>query len=126
MTIESILEERQKTHGEFAKHAAIAQDLKSIVLLHRPGTLSLAQREALDMIMHKIARILNGNPNHKDHWNDIAGYATLVARELNKTPENHTCVCWCVTTEQRGSTHPPCSDIVHSGGRYCYICKRDL
>jgi hypothetical protein len=36
------------------------------------------QREALDMILHKIARIVNGNPNETDHWHDIAGYATLV------------------------------------------------
>jgi hypothetical protein len=31
---------------------------------------------------HKIGRILAGNPDHKDHWDDIAGYTTLVAREL--------------------------------------------
>jgi hypothetical protein len=40
------------------------------------------QRESLDMIAHKIARILNGNPNVHDHWHDIAGYATLVANDL--------------------------------------------
>ncbi|WP_257617167.1 hypothetical protein [Campylobacter pinnipediorum] len=34
------------------------------------------------MIAHKIARILAGNPNYKDHWDDIAGYATLVSKEL--------------------------------------------
>ena len=40
------------------------------------------QRESLDMIVHKIARILNGDPNHVDSWHDIAGYATLVELEL--------------------------------------------
>jgi hypothetical protein len=44
--------------------------------------LSVGQREALEMIAHKIARILSGDPNHKDHWEDIAGYAELVVREL--------------------------------------------
>ena len=34
------------------------------------------------MIAHKIGRILAGDPNHIDHWLDIAGYATLVAKEL--------------------------------------------
>jgi len=34
------------------------------------------------MIFSKIARILNGDPNHLDSWTDIAGYATLVADRL--------------------------------------------
>ena len=34
------------------------------------------------MIAHKIGRILNGDPNYADSWVDIAGYAQLVANEL--------------------------------------------
>ena len=34
------------------------------------------------MIACKIARILSGDPNWRDHWDDIAGYATLVAERL--------------------------------------------
>ena len=44
--------------------------------------LSPSQAESLDMIAHKIGRILAGDPFVKDHWADIAGYAELVAREL--------------------------------------------
>jgi hypothetical protein len=40
------------------------------------------QREALEMIQHKVARILNGDPSYHDSWHDIAGYATLVADRL--------------------------------------------
>lgn len=29
------------------------------------------------MILAKIARIVSGDPNHADHWDDIAGYALL-------------------------------------------------
>ena len=36
------------------------------------------------MISHKIARIMNGDPNYADNWIDIAGYATLVANRLEK------------------------------------------
>ena len=36
------------------------------------------QREGLEMIAHKISRILNGDPNYDDSWVDIAGYAQLV------------------------------------------------
>jgi hypothetical protein len=42
------------------------------------------QREALEMIAHKIARIVNGDPNYADSWLDIAGYAQLVADRLNE------------------------------------------
>jgi hypothetical protein len=34
------------------------------------------------MIQHKIARILNGDPNYHDSWHDIGGYSKLVADRL--------------------------------------------
>jgi hypothetical protein len=40
------------------------------------------QREALDMIAHKIGRILNGDPNYADSWHDLEGYARLVEQRL--------------------------------------------
>jgi hypothetical protein len=40
------------------------------------------QRECLDMVAHKLGRILNGNPNYVDSWTDIIGYVTLVEKEL--------------------------------------------
>ena len=40
-----------------------------------------AGREALDMIAHKIARVLSGSDPHDfQHWEDIAGYATAFMR----------------------------------------------
>lgn len=85
MSIENTLDERQKTHGEFKEQASISQALRDIVRAQdNYGKLEDYQREALDMIMHKVARILNGNPNFSDHWHDIAGYATLVEKELSK------------------------------------------
>jgi len=44
--------------------------------------LAADQREALEMIAHKIARIINGDPNYADSWVDIAGYAKLVSDRL--------------------------------------------
>jgi hypothetical protein len=41
-------------------------------------------QESLDMICHKMARILNGNPYHFDSWHDIIGYARLIESELDK------------------------------------------
>ena len=84
MSIENTLAERQKTHGEFLTHATISQQLKWVMQSYENWfNLQKDQKEALEMIAHKIARILNGNPDTHDHWHDIAGYATLVANRLN-------------------------------------------
>jgi hypothetical protein len=78
-----LLAERKKTHGDFEDHARITQELKRIMCdTEVYENLRCIQREALEMIQHKIGRILAGNPNHKDHWDDIAGYAKLVADRL--------------------------------------------
>lgn len=81
--INEILKERGTRYGDFALHADITQALKS----QMAGTanwqkLSNDKREALEMIAHKIGRILNGDPEYKDSWNDISGYAQLVANKL--------------------------------------------
>ena len=82
-SIDAILNERAKTHGDFKNQAFLSQLLKRNFSLNRKSNLIETQKEAIDMILHKIARIGAGNPNEVDHWRDIAGYATLVAKELN-------------------------------------------
>ena len=81
--VDKILEQRGKRYGEFNKHAVIAQELKDVMRTHNIASLPRADmREALEMIQHKVARILNGDPTYDDNWLDIAGYATLVAERL--------------------------------------------
>ena len=70
-----LLVEREKTHGSFKENAAISQLLKSI-FAGKMGD-NTVHREALDMIALKLSRILSGQANFKDHWDDIAGYAKL-------------------------------------------------
>lgn len=83
--IRAILDERQKTHGDFRVHARVTQTLKNVMRVEDGhDRLTQTQIESLDMIAHKIGRILAGNPNHKDHWDDIAGYAQLIANEIEK------------------------------------------
>ena len=72
-----LLQERETTHGPFAKTSRIAQDLKAIYRHYGYDKLPSAQREALDQIASKVARILAGNAGEPDHWNDVAGYAKL-------------------------------------------------
>lgn len=78
-----ILDERQKTHGDFDLTAMIAQELKDALRRGKNWkTLDDTEREALEMIASKIGRILSGNPHEVDHWRDIAGYAQLIERWL--------------------------------------------
>lgn len=59
------------------------QILKNVVHDQRQwNSLNAPMRESLDMILHKISRILSGDPCTKDHWADIAGYARLIADKL--------------------------------------------
>ena len=78
MDVNATLAERGKRYGDFTNHARITQALKA-AMVDSPNwkTLSQDKKEALDMIVHKIARILNGDPNYKDSWHDIVGYAKL-------------------------------------------------
>ena len=81
----ALLNERGKTHGCYAVHALIAQDLKRVIT-HHVGHLDRRldddMQETLDMVAHKIGRIIAGDPGFADHWADIAGYAQLVANRL--------------------------------------------
>lgn len=80
--IERLLTERGKTHGDYKDHAGITQMLKQVMRQGKKWPLlHTTEAETLDMIAHKIGRILSGNPHFKDHWDDIAGYAQLVAKE---------------------------------------------
>lgn len=87
-SIDKILDSRGKLYGDFVEQAAISQELKFVMcdyLSH--NRLESYQREALEMIQHKIARILNGDPKYIDSWQDIAGYAMLVVNELKAKKE---------------------------------------
>jgi len=85
MKIKDTLEKRGNKYGEFAGHAAISQDLKKAMSGNSAWKyLSPDKKEALEMIAHKIARILNGDPEWHDSWHDIEGYAKLVADTLRE------------------------------------------
>ena len=83
--LDGILAERGARYGSFASQAAFSQYLKDTLRKHKNyDELMYSQKEALEMIMHKISRILNGDPNYDDSWRDIAGYAELIVKELNE------------------------------------------
>lgn len=83
--VETMLSEREKTHGNFRDHARCTQRLKAVLrdeLEIMGRTLTMEQQEALDMVFHKIGRMVAGDANFIDHWDDLAGYSTLVAKIL--------------------------------------------
>lgn len=80
--VTQVLTERGQRYGKFKDHAQISQELKKVLLDYNYLRMDHDQVEALEMICHKIARILNGDPNYADSWVDIAGYAKLVADRL--------------------------------------------
>jgi hypothetical protein len=83
-TLDETLTERGKRYGKFEDHADISQRIKQVMQTENGwGRLQYDQREALEMIAHKIARVVNGDPNYADSWHDIAGYAQLIADRLN-------------------------------------------
>lgn len=87
--VKATLAERGSRYGKFKDHAEISQALK-LTMQDRSKwpMLDDDQREALEMIAHKIARVLNGDPTYIDNWVDIAGYATLVAERLEEAKQD--------------------------------------
>ena len=84
--LDDVLGERGARYGAFLHHARITQRLKNVItaeLSSLDKALAADQQEALDMICHKIGRIINGDENYDDSWRDIAGYAMLVCDRLN-------------------------------------------
>lgn len=80
-----VLQEREKQHGSFNEHARITQALKEAMHDSRNwDRLSFEQKESLEMVQHKIGRILAGDPDLIDHWVDAQGYLKLAQNSLEK------------------------------------------
>jgi len=89
--VDAILAQRGSRYGKFCDHAEVTQKLKKVIYAHlekrikqgNPAAITPSMMEAIDMVCHKLGRIANGDPTYADSWIDIAGYTTLVAKELN-------------------------------------------
>lgn len=83
MSIEETLKERGDRYGEFKDNSKVMQSIKRAMRNSiKWDSLSDDKKEALEMIAHKIGRILTGDSEYADSWHDIAGFATLVEQEL--------------------------------------------
>ena len=80
--IKKIHEERGTRYGDFKEHARITQEIKKAMASGRSwDKCTHYQKEVLEMVAHKIGRIVNGDPKYKDSWVDIVGYTQLVIDE---------------------------------------------
>ena len=82
-SIDSTLAERGNRYGNFIDHAEITQAVKDAMKNSTNWSILTPDMvEALEMVAHKIGRILNGDPNYIDSWTDIIGYTRLVEKRL--------------------------------------------
>jgi hypothetical protein len=83
----SVLQERSATHGDFAHGAVVSQRLKFALA---EGTnweaVDVVQREALEAVAGKLARIVTGDASFLDHYRDIIGYTQLAMDYTAKQP----------------------------------------
>ena len=89
LPVSELLAERKKTHGSYDADARCAMRLLDVLSTEeqrRDSSLTHIQRHALRMILHKVARIVAGDPNFRDHWDDIGGYAELAVRWCTVKP----------------------------------------
>jgi hypothetical protein len=83
--IDEILEERGYKYGDYSEDARISQSIKA-VMRNTPNWNGLSddKKETLEMMAKKVARILNGDPEHDDSWVDVVGYVTLTIERLKQ------------------------------------------
>ena len=83
MEVDQILEDREVTHGDFEMKAMWIQEImEHLIGLNAYQNMEADKKEAIHMILVKLSRIIYGNHDHADHWDDIAGYALLVADRI--------------------------------------------
>lgn len=129
MKTEGILNEREKTHGDFEKFADCRVELGNVWRQYC-GPLNNSQTMAIAMILTKLSRIFCGDPNHADHWDDIAGYAMLgrgetkdeararITKELNLQERKKEGEEWFYADKVKMPFDAPiCLEILHSDGR---------
>jgi hypothetical protein len=82
MKLEKTLKDRGSKYGNYLEQATITRKLADAIPDSFGRKAAPDQHDAVYMILVKLSRIANGDPNYADNWLDIAGYAKLVADRL--------------------------------------------
>jgi hypothetical protein len=87
-SIGEVLQERGNRYGTFESNARTCQLLKNVLHAQEGWyELSYVQREALEMMMHKVSRLVNGDSTYLDTVIDIAGYNQLMLEHMRSQNE---------------------------------------
>lgn len=81
----ALVAERTGTHGKFTEVGAVCQAVKDEFRRQRSWSqMTPMQREFVDMVVHKLARMTCGDPTHEDHVKDIGGYAEVTLKFMRE------------------------------------------
>lgn len=85
MNLTETLNDREDKYGDFGKLAEAIQAMKNVAR-SAPGWLAMnaVQREAMDMAIVKQCRLLYGDPQVRDSWLDLSGYAHLAVEQMDR------------------------------------------
>ena len=76
--VDKVLNERGQSHGDWPTQSLVSQLIKNALALGPSWkSMSESQKESLQMSAVKMSRIVCGDPNNPDHWDDMVGYTTL-------------------------------------------------
>lgn len=77
--ITATLAQRGEAYGDFREQGRVCQNLKK-AMHDSPNWAFLPSylREGLEMVQHKVSRILNGDALYDDNLHDIVGYTKLM------------------------------------------------
>lgn len=93
--VEQITAKRGSVYGPFLHNSIVAQNIKAAMRnIPDPNNeglkweaLPVDVREALDLIALKVSRIVTGDPEYLDNFDDIGGYAKIVADRIRAKQE---------------------------------------
>lgn len=88
--VSEITKQRGSVYGSFLHNAIVAQAIKRAISSipdpenegARYANLPPDVREGLELIALKMSRIVTGDPEYLDNWDDIGGYAKIIADRI--------------------------------------------
>ena len=81
--VRRLLKVRPTTHGDFTDGAKFTQAvMRAAQAAPSWDRMTDVQKECLHHIAQKLQRVVCGDPNHKDHWADVAGYAGIALARI--------------------------------------------
>lgn len=86
-TPEATVKSRKELYGSFEGRAVVCDAVMQTLRSHPNWSRKLEpiHRHGLTMLVEKIGRIIEGNPNYLDNWHDAGGYSHLVETELKES-----------------------------------------